>query len=81
MIESKFLRNVYLAPYPTASVPHGVKSLTPWGTAAGAWFRWQGGAARRQIPAAERHDGRSLPPYHTALGHFYFFSFSFLKHF
>jgi hypothetical protein len=30
-----------------AAPPHGVKSLPPWGTAAGAWFRRRGRAARR----------------------------------
>jgi hypothetical protein len=58
-----------------AAVPHDVKSLPPWGTAAGAWFRRQGGAVWRQDPAAKRHNGRSLPLCHTMLGLFYFFIF------
>jgi hypothetical protein len=41
-----------------AAVWHNVKSLLPWGTAAGAWFRQQGGAVRRQGPTAERHGGK-----------------------
>jgi hypothetical protein len=60
-----------------AAVPHGVKSLPPSGTTAGAWFRRQGGAVWCQDPAAERHGGRSLPLRHTMLGLFYFFSFHF----
>jgi hypothetical protein len=75
LVESKISRNVHLTPYPT-------RSLTPWGTAAGACFWRQSGAARRQDPAAERHGGRSLPPCLTTLGPFFiFFSFSFLKQF
>jgi hypothetical protein len=41
-----------------AAAPRGVKSLPPRGPAAGAWFQRQGGAARRQDPAVERHGGR-----------------------
>jgi hypothetical protein len=72
MVESKFSRNVHLVLYPTVAgvVPHGVKSLLLWGTTAGAWFRRQGRAARRQDPAAEWQGGRSLPPCHTAAGSF-----------
>jgi hypothetical protein len=54
-------------------VPHSVKSVTSWGTAAGACFWRQSGAVRRQDPAVERHDGRSLPLCHTTLGPFLFF--------
>jgi hypothetical protein len=80
MVESKFLRNEHLAPYPTAArscrrtprrhapaaEPHGVKSLLPRDTAAGAWFRRQRGTARRQVPTAVPYDVRVF---------FYFFSF------
>jgi hypothetical protein len=62
MIESKFSRNVHLAPHATmsSSCRHtpGVKSLPPRGTAAGAWFERQGRAARRQDLAAVPHDDR-----------------------
>jgi hypothetical protein len=40
---------------------------------AGAWFQRQGGAVRRQDPAAEWHGGRSVPPSHTAAGSFFIF--------
>jgi hypothetical protein len=33
--------------YTSAAVPHGVKSLPPWGTVAGEHFRRQGRVARR----------------------------------
>jgi hypothetical protein len=50
--------------------------------AAGLHFWRQGGAARRQDRAAERHGGRSLPPCHKTLGPFFdFLVFHFLKHF
>jgi hypothetical protein len=57
-----------------AAAPHGVKSLPPRGTAAGAWFRRQGGAARRgarTLPPS----GTRVGPYrcHTAARSFYFF--------
>jgi hypothetical protein len=50
MVESNF-REI------SAVVPHGVKSLPPWGTAAGAWLRQQGGAAQRQDPQPVRLAG------------------------
>jgi hypothetical protein len=70
MVESKFSRNVQ-ALYSTAA----------GSAAAGVWFLRRGGAVRCQDPTAEGHDGRSVPPCHTAAGSFfYFFSFWFLKH-
>jgi hypothetical protein len=56
-----------------AAMPRGVKSLPPWGTAAGEHFWRQSRAARRQDPAAQRHDGSPLPPCHVAVGPFLFF--------
>jgi hypothetical protein len=56
-----------------AAVAQGVKSLAPWGMAAGVRFLRQGGAARREDPAAEPLDGRSVPSCHTAAGSFLFF--------
>jgi hypothetical protein len=39
MVEQKILRNIHLVSYPTVAGPYcyadGVKSLPPWGTAAG----------------------------------------------
>jgi hypothetical protein len=37
------------------------------------WFRRQGGAARRQDPAAEQHDVWSVPSCHMEAGSFLFF--------
>jgi predicted oxidoreductase len=56
-----------------AAVSHGVKSLPPWGAAAGVRFLPQGGAAWRQDHAAERHGGRSVPLCHTVVGSFFIF--------
>jgi hypothetical protein len=54
-------------------------TTTTVGTTPGAWFRRQGGAARRQDPTVERHGGS---PYRRATRRqCLFFSFSFLKHF
>jgi hypothetical protein len=56
-----------------AVAPRSVKSLPPRGTAVGACFQRQGGAAHHQDPAVERHGGRSLTSCHTAAGSFLFF--------
>jgi hypothetical protein len=60
-----------------ATVFHGVKSLPPWGAAAGVWFLRQ--AARRQDPAVERQVQTAVT--HGGRVFFIFFSFWFLKHF
>jgi hypothetical protein len=60
-------------------MPHDIKSLPPWGTAAGEHFWRQGRAARCQDPAAQRHGGRLLTPCHVALGPFSFFHFFIFK--
>jgi hypothetical protein len=84
MDEPKILRNIHLPQYPTAAgavshggsipvvVPHGVKSLPPWGTAAGEHLWRQGRMARRQAPAVVPRGGNAI---------FIFFKKSFLKHF
>jgi hypothetical protein len=65
-----------------AVVPHGIKSLPPWGTAAGEHLWRQGRVARRQAPAVVRHGGMPLPPCHVAVRPFlFFYFFIFLKHF
>jgi hypothetical protein len=59
MVESKFFEKCTFG-----AAPHGVKSLPPSDTAAGAWFRHQGGAApgsgaaRRQARIAVPHNSR-----------------------
>jgi hypothetical protein len=62
-----------------AVVPHSVKFLPPWGTAAGEHLWRQGRVARRQAPAVVCHGGRPLPSCHVPVRPFFYFSF--LKHF
>jgi hypothetical protein len=52
-------------------MPHGVKSLPPWCTAAGEHL-W------RQDPAAQRHSGRPLPSCHVAVRPFLFYFILFI---
>jgi hypothetical protein len=74
MVESKFFEKCTFG-----AAPHGVKSLPPSDTAAGAWFRHQGGAARRLVLA--QHDGRPVSPCHTTARSFLFFYFFIFKKF
>jgi hypothetical protein len=70
MVESKFLTNVHLAPWPTA-----LEFLPPWATAlgepptVGSLHRWgQAPAAVAiggRIPSAAAHGGRALAPWPT----------------
>jgi hypothetical protein len=64
-----------------AAARRDVKSLPPWGTSAGAWFqRHAGRRGARNLPSS----GTAAGLYHSTTrrqGLFYFFSFSFLKHF